>query len=909
MKYKSSQLNVVSNNATSSGSKLPTDDLTLLSNTHGRGRRLERNITKSELKETILHGTKQVANPGRDGSERYRFTYNDVVCITDKTCKQEITAWRLDNKDEIVATVYHSIHFIIVVDCSGSMRKDDVEGYMNRKQAVYNCLINDIMQPQVQLQASSKRESLRKAVATLIEMNDNATVIFERVEISDKLIAIMNERSLIKARSHGNYIPAIDEITKIVSTEALDTQVMIIFLSDGAPSDHHSELCTHGDAVFNFIHSKKTPLHCPDMKSCISSIYTRFNAEYSAKIKQLGSILGENRVQLHTIAFGPVTENYKVLKNMAMVLGEKSSFQKLGLNSLGLSSTFSSFTSTLTSLRTETNTMNTLTTDNKHQHEQLTLRTFTTQDDELLVSDINNKIDVSKWDFYYVGVTLISKEEYNPSGSFIEVPMTTTSGVAVMKDCFAQGAERLAFRCTEFIESKSTIIVQNLEARPDLNGKAAIVIKVSADRSRCIVKIIPNQERVSIDSDNILKISSRLKSSIRVITGLLPVFNGFVVKVISIKTDSRFLVEDVLTQQQYTVKEENFLPRYMVFPPISMGMKLVAKESKYIEKLSDDTFQEKMARLSYDAEEVAVAFNKKLMNIRSVDAIFDMNSFRITFSKCQIYRIKDKKFDDGMGILLSEPELEGKFTKWNNNGGGCNLSTSPFTCIETRLQDLNIIEEGSEEEEDDDNDDDHHQHTTRRRARLDTPEHLAHVPQCFSHFSYCYSKGRYLICDLQGIWNRQDGFTLTDPALHSNSNILVDKKHKYSATDHKFTGIKNFFKTHTCNKLCTLLNSSMLESWYLSLDSNKSCIDEIQSFCVQFSIIKAVPIQEDGLHITFGLELKEWITDIKYILEETKKSFLILFDSVKRRDSALTIINLNKKSYFVEKYTFNAYEL
>ena len=261
----------------------------------------------------------------------------------------------------------------------------------------------------------------------------------------------------------------------------------------------------------------------------------------------------------------------------------------------------------------------------------------------------------------------------------------------------------------------------------DLNGKAAIVIKVSADRSKCIVKIIPNQERITIASDNIFKISSRIKSSIRVTSGLLPVFNGFAVKVISIRKDSRFLVEDLLTQQQYTAKEENFLPRYTIL----IGMKLVAKESKYVEKLSDDTFQEKMARLSYDAEEVAVAFNKKLMNIRSVDANFHMNSFRVTFSKCQIYRIKDKKFDDGMGILLSEPELKGKFTKWDNNGGGSNLSTSLFTCIETRLQDLNIIEEGSEEEEeDDDGDDGDHHHITRRRARLDTPEHVAHVPQC-----------------------------------------------------------------------------------------------------------------------------------------------------------------------------------
>ena len=922
MMYKGSHSNIVSN--ISSGSKNHTDDLTLLSNAHGRGRRLERNITKLELKAAIAHGKKQVANPGRDGSERYRFTYNGVVCITDKTCKQEITAWKLDNEDEnavdhqqpvqLDENICLSVHFIIVVDCSGSMRKDDVKGYINRKQAVYNCLIKDVLQPQVQLQASSssKRESLRKAAATLIEMNDNATVIFERVEISDELIAIMNRRSLINPRSHGNYIPVIDAITKILSTEAFNTQVMIIFLSDGAPSDHCLETCTHGDAVFQHKYNNTSPRHCPDMKACISSIYTRLNAEYSAKIKRLGSMLGQNRVQLHTIAFGPVAEDYKVLRDMAAVL-PKSSFQKLGLNSLSLSTTFSSFTSTLTSLRTETNTTNTITTDNKHGHKQLTLRTFTTQDDQQLVSDIN-LLDTSKWDLYYVGDTLISKEEYSPGGSFIEVPMTFISGVAVMKDCFAQGAERLAFRCTEFIESKNTIIVQNLKDRPDLNGKVALLIKLSLDGAKYIAKILYNQELVSIDSYNIIRISPQIMSTVRVTSGLKSDFNGIAVKVISIRNDSRVLVEDYLTKQHYAILKGHFLPRHMVFPPIPMGRKLVAKESKYVEKLSDDTFQEKMARLSYDAEVVAVAFNNKLMNIRSVDAIFDMNSFHITFSKCPIYRIKDKKFDDGMGILLSESELDGKFTKWNNNGGACNLSTSLFTCIETGLKDLNIIEEGSEEEEDDDDDDDdHHHHITRQRTRLDTPEHLAHVPQCFSHFSYCYSKGKHLICDLQGIWNRQDGFNLTDPALHSNSNIWMDKKHKYSATDHNFNGIQKFFKTHKCNKLCKLLNSSMLDSWHSYLDSHESCIDEILSFCVQFFIIKAVPIQEDRIEkisILVSLELKELITDIKYILEDTEKSFFILFDSIQQRNSALAIINHNKrKSNLVKKYAFNAYEL
>ena len=899
--------NIISN--TSSGSKLPTEDLTLLSNAHGRGRRLERNITKLELKAAIAHGKKQVANPGTDGSDRYRFTYNGVVCITDKTCKQEITAWRLDNEDEnavdhqqpaqLDANISLSVHFIIVVDCSGSMRKDDVKGYVNRKQAVYNCLINDVLQPQAQLQASSKNNSLRKAAATLIEMNDNATVIFERVEISDELIAIMNRRSLINPRSHGNYVPVIDAITKILSTEALNTQVMIIFLSDGAPSDHSSEICKHGDAVFQHKYNNTTPIHCPDLKACMSSIYNRLHAEYSAKIRQLGSMLGENRVQLHTIAFGPLTEDYKVLRDMAAAL-PKSSFQKLGLNSLDLSSTFSSFTSTLTSLRTESNTMNTLTSDNKHVHKQLTLRTFTTQDDQQLVSDINNKIDVNKWDLYYVGDTLISKEEYSPSGSFIGVPMTTVSGVAVMKDSFAQGAERLAFRCTEFVESKNTIIICGLNNRKDLNGKAALFVNVNKNNNKYICKVIYNQEVISISPDHCMRIASKNMLNIRVIFNITktPELNGTAVQIVSNLNNDRVQVSGIISKMNYSVKEENFLPRHMVFPPIPVGMKLVAKESKYVEKLSDDTFQEKMARLSHDAGVEAVAFNEKLMNIRSADAIFDINSFRIIFSKCPIYRVKDKKFDDGMGILLSEPELDGKYTKWNNNGGGCNLSTSLFTCIETGLQDLNIIEEGSEEEEEEDD-----------RARLDTPEHLAHVPQCFSHYSYCYSKGGHLICDLQGIWNKQDGFTLTDPALHSNIDYSSDeKKLKIGATDHNFNGIQKFFKTHVCNGLCIFLCGEIIYSWFLEITKNNfiASSHEINNFCIQFVAIKAVHAL-DKINVPYSStdltnEFRLYSTIISYVLRTTEDSFMILCDTIVDRDIVLKTLRkidkLRRMVYF-----------
>lgn len=43
---------------------------TILSSLHGRERRQQRGIGKSELHEAVAHGTKSRAHPGRDGRPR-----------------------------------------------------------------------------------------------------------------------------------------------------------------------------------------------------------------------------------------------------------------------------------------------------------------------------------------------------------------------------------------------------------------------------------------------------------------------------------------------------------------------------------------------------------------------------------------------------------------------------------------------------------------------------------------------------------------------------------------------------------------------------------------------------------------------------------------------------------------------
>lgn len=44
------------------------------------------------------------------------------------------------------------------------------------------------------------------------------------------------------------------------------------------------------------------------------------------------------------------------------------------------------------------------------------------------------------------------------------------------------------------------------------------------------------------------------------------------------------------------------------------------------------------------------------------------------------------------------------------------------------------------------------------------------VPQCFSHFTYSFTEGRDLVCDLQGVWNETDGFIFTDPVIQHSSH-------------------------------------------------------------------------------------------------------------------------------------------
>jgi len=91
---------------------------------------------------------------------------------------------------------------------------------------------------------------------------------------------------------------------------------------------------------------------------------------------------------------------------------------------------------------------------------------------------------------------------------------------------------------------------------------------------------------------------------------------------------------------------------------------------------------------------------------------------------------------------------------------------------------------------------------------------LSKTIQALSHFSWVHSKGKLILCDLQGTKDVNGKYILTDPALHSS------KKNKYGATDLGIPGIIAFFTTHVCNEICEHWESPKIRNNKITLKQN-----------------------------------------------------------------------------------------
>jgi len=313
-----------------------TSDVSIISHLHGRARRAQRGIDKRELQAAVKNGRKEAANPGRLGDRRWRYTYQGVIYITDESSRHEITSWRLDDASISVALAEGGsggAHVVIVVDHSGSMRRHDVAGYATRTAAVYDCLARDFVENQVTAGAADD------VVVTLIEMSDVARVAINKAPLDQALAESLRARGTQRACSHGNYLPALDKALEVLQADASSCRtLMLLFLSDGEPSDHVARCCEHGTAVWQddadrrmMRRSGRSNLNiCSSSRpsECRRAVKLAVHKECLLRVLKIGDLLGRDRVVVGTVAFGGSEQDYAVLQQMGEVLS-RGSFQKV----------------------------------------------------------------------------------------------------------------------------------------------------------------------------------------------------------------------------------------------------------------------------------------------------------------------------------------------------------------------------------------------------------------------------------------------------------------------------------------------------------------------------------------------------------------------------------------------------
>jgi Mg-chelatase subunit ChlD len=252
---------------------------------------------------------------------------------------------------------------------------------------------------------------------------------------------------------------------------------------------------------------------------------------------------------------------------------------------------------------------------------------------------------------------------------------------------------------------------------------------------------------------------------------------------------------------------------------IIVGLPLVAKESRLIldSDGSDEQARKNFVRTFCSTQQLAgrlaEKFNERLDQTFRVDS----KTPKIRFLDCSIYELSD--FNLGKLSVLVEEKLDhDKWQKWNSNNGFVEgMKHAPTYSANslreamlkmTRVEEIDVIEEGSEEDDQSDDEDSvgFIWGTTKKPTIVFTPFEVA---QAFSHYSYYASWKKRLVCDLQGVYDEDKNVLMfSDPVIHYHNEGGSIRRNVHGNTDHGKKGMAKFFDTHHehCGHLCKLVN-------------------------------------------------------------------------------------------------------
>ncbi|CAN0096797.1 unnamed protein product [Ectocarpus fasciculatus] len=337
-----------------SGTAIPaTSEVPFFSSLHGERRRAERQIDRRDLQAAVRYGNKQLAKRDPEsGAIRWKYTYADIIYITDETSTQEITSWvapigiphaeltlkqigeheaskqRLKNDPSLCTS-----HTVIVVDQSGSMRQTDVADFYNRSQAVFGMLAMDfVAKPRLSGEATDTD------VVSLVVMQGSAFIAVERepmgLVLYNQFVSLHDTGA---PQFHGNFLPALDIAEELLKSQAHgECALSLLFLSDGRPSDY---------SYANHLG--------------ITTSYPEVVETIIGRVSALAEVFGE-QLSVVTLGFAGPEQDFTVLENMAEAArdgGAQGKFHRPELSSRGLGTAIADSVSSLTATRLRLTTL------------------------------------------------------------------------------------------------------------------------------------------------------------------------------------------------------------------------------------------------------------------------------------------------------------------------------------------------------------------------------------------------------------------------------------------------------------------------------------------------------------------------------------------------------------------------
>lgn len=326
-----------------------TSDIPFFSSLHGERRRAERAIDRRDLQAAVKHGKKEVAKRDtQTGARRWKYSYADIIYITDRTSTKEITSWvapiglplanltlkQIGEHETAKARLQDdptlcTSHTVIVVDQSGSMRETDVADFYNRSQAVFGMLALDfVAKPRLSGDTSDTD------VVSLVLMQDSAQIFVERepsgLVLYNQLVGLHDEAT---PEYNGNFLPALDLAEQLLNKKRhAECALSLLFLSDGRPSDHTA--------------------YCGGNPQEIADRIT-------GHIRDLAGVFGE-QLSVMTLGFAGPEQDFSVLEAMAQAAiegGAQGKFLRPEMSSNGLGTAIADSVSSLTATRLRLTTL------------------------------------------------------------------------------------------------------------------------------------------------------------------------------------------------------------------------------------------------------------------------------------------------------------------------------------------------------------------------------------------------------------------------------------------------------------------------------------------------------------------------------------------------------------------------